>query len=81
MPPTWRYHRTEGPRLIRLQADLDALDGDWLDTPAAWHNPAMHCCAIAGAERGMRHAEDCGFGLPPAAAEAPAKSAKAAKAK
>ena len=32
--PSWRYHRTEKPRLVRNSAEDAALEDGWEDTPA-----------------------------------------------
>jgi hypothetical protein len=34
--PTWVYHRTEPPRLVRTQAEYDALGKGWADSPAVF---------------------------------------------
>lgn len=32
--PTWRYHRTEKPRLVHTPTELEALGEDWKHSPA-----------------------------------------------
>lgn len=34
--PSWRYHRTEKPRLVQNAEADAALGSDWADTPAAF---------------------------------------------
>ena len=31
--PTWVYHRTEPPKLLKTQAEYDALGPGWCDSP------------------------------------------------
>lgn len=38
MYPSWRYHRTERPRLIRSAAEEEV---GWADTPAAFDAPVI----------------------------------------
>jgi hypothetical protein len=34
--PSWRYHRTEAPRLINDALEESTLGDEWADTPAAF---------------------------------------------
>jgi hypothetical protein len=34
--PSWRYHRSEEPRLCKTPADEAALGPGWADSPAAF---------------------------------------------
>jgi len=34
--PKWRYHKVKGAKLIKSQAELDALSPEWLDSPASF---------------------------------------------
>jgi len=38
--PTWRYHATEAPRLVKDADALKVLGAGWKDTPAAFTDPA-----------------------------------------
>lgn len=37
--PSWRYHRTLEPRIVRDAAEDAALGEGWADTPAAFAEP------------------------------------------
>lgn len=39
--PTWVYHRTEKPRIVRNEQEYQALPDreSWADTPAAFSEP------------------------------------------
>ncbi|MGE3681955.1 MAG: hypothetical protein AB7G93_09530 [Bdellovibrionales bacterium] len=40
--PTWRYHKTEPPKLVHSAEELDLLGPEWADTPAAFvEEPAV----------------------------------------
>ena len=38
--PSWRYHRTEKPRLVKNTAEDQALGRGWEDTPAKFKDEA-----------------------------------------
>ena len=38
--PSWRYYRTEKPRLVRNTAEDQALGRGWEDTPAKFKDEA-----------------------------------------
>lgn len=37
--PTWRYHSTENPRVVKSEVEENNLGDGWADTPAAFHTP------------------------------------------
>ncbi len=52
--PSWRYHRTLAPRVVRSPLEDDALGAEWADTPAAFaaDGPEEPVLELAPVKRG-----------------------------